>query len=316
MAVVVSFRSCDSCVKIFLLCCFGLQIRCSFLFLFWFLQPKPPSSVFWFRFLGWCSKASFLQISVASRCLGSVLDRLWIFLPFRRERARSDGEKPELPVSFSAAVPFFGQVPFASCCEGAGSWFCSVCTQVFVFAAQCFGLYFLLPRGDFPCLRFCGAIAPKSRAGLRFLLAARSQIWPGCLCFLPATAQPESPWLVPRRGCLWFPIRNSSHVVFYCQFSVLGSAAAHVPGIQSVFPLWFSLKFFVSFQSCVEFGFLSVWAIWLWSARLRSSSWAIGPNARVFCSRSTLMLVFLACLLGVWWNGQKVLNCFLSDFYQ
>jgi hypothetical protein len=88
-----------------------------------------------------------------------------------------------LPASFSAAVPFFSQVPFAFCCEGAGSFFCSVCTQVFIFAAQCFGSYFLLPCGNLSCLCFRLCHFPKSRASLSFVLAALSQIYFGRLSF-------------------------------------------------------------------------------------------------------------------------------------
>jgi hypothetical protein len=40
-----------------------------------------------------------------------------------------------LPSSFLAAVPFASQVSFAFCFEEAGSCFCSVCAQAFVFAA-------------------------------------------------------------------------------------------------------------------------------------------------------------------------------------
>jgi hypothetical protein len=41
-----------------------------------------------------------------------------LFLSSRREQARTDGDEPELPSSFSAAVPFASQVPFAFLLRG------------------------------------------------------------------------------------------------------------------------------------------------------------------------------------------------------
>jgi hypothetical protein len=41
-----------------------------------------------------------------------------LFLSSRREQAQTAGEEPELPSSFSAAVPFTGQVPFALLLRG------------------------------------------------------------------------------------------------------------------------------------------------------------------------------------------------------
>jgi hypothetical protein len=97
--------------------------------------------------LSWSPDLVLISVSVSvgaarfrfTRSLLLVVVPRWtgfeLFLSSHREQAWTDGEEPELPSSVSAAVPFAGQVPFALCFEEAGSCFCSLWAQVFIFAA-------------------------------------------------------------------------------------------------------------------------------------------------------------------------------------